>query len=249
MRQNQGAMKQPPFSFPSPPEALQRLFDALPKLPGLSGGLEALPEPPEWLRLELHNRLLLLLNHVLQQEPQAMERLRRQQGKPVQVQWGPFALKLQATAAGLLALAAPEAEPDLRIQLTERSPLALAQAALSGAKPALEIQGDVQLAAEVAWLFDNVRWDAEEDLSRLLGDAAAHRLVSGVRAGLAELKRFAEQAQTQAQGVGQALARGWRTPSPFGTYAGAAAPEPAPAPEASTPNPNRTGSGEPGASA
>jgi len=246
-------MKQPPFSFPPPPEALQRLFAALPKLPDFPGlpGLEALPEPPEWLRQELHKRLLLLLNHVLQQEPQAMERLRRQQGKVVQVQWGPFALKLQATPAGLLALAAPEAEPDLRIHLTERSPLALAQAALSGAKPALEIQGDVQLAAEVAWLFDNVRWDAEEDLSRLLGDAAAHRLLGAVQAGLAELKRFAEQAQTQVQGVGEALARGWRNPSTFGTYTGAAAPAPAPdaSPASPSPSPSPTGSGEPGAGA
>ncbi|MEW5886598.1 MAG: SCP2 sterol-binding domain-containing protein [Pseudomonadota bacterium] len=192
-------MKQPPFAFPPPPEARQRFLEALPKLPKLPAldalpaalpSLAALPEPPEWLRLELHNRLLLLLNHVLQQEPQAMERLRRQQGKAVQVQWGPFALELQATPAGLLALAAPERTPDLRIELTDPSPLALAQAALSGTKPALEIQGDVQLAAEVAWLFDNVRWDAEEDLSRLLGDALAHRLVSAVQAGLAELKRF-----------------------------------------------------------
>ena len=248
-------MKQPPFSFPPPPEALQRLFAALPKLPDFPGlpGLEALPEPPDWLRQELHNRLLLLLNHVLQQEPQAMERLRRQQGKAVQVQWGPFALKVQATAAGLLALAAPEAEPDLRIQLTERSPLALAQSALSGAKPALEIQGDVQLAAEVAWLFDNVRWDAEEDLSRLLGDAAAHRLLSAVQAGLAELKRFAEQAQTQVQGVGQALARGWRSPSAFGTYTGAGAtpaPDASPASPSPSPSPpSPTGSAKPGASA
>jgi len=240
-------MKQSPFTFPPPPEALQRFLEALPKLPALDAlpgalpSLAALPEPPEWLRLELHNRLLLLLNHVLQQEPQAMERLRRQQGKAVQVQWGPFALKLQATPAGLLALAAPERTPDLRIELTDRSPLALAQAALSGTKPALEIQGDVQLAAEVAWLFDNVRWDAEEDLSRLLGDAAAHRLVRGVQAGLAELKRFAEQGRAQVQGVGEALARGWRTPSAFGTYTGTA--DATPAPDTS-PSP-----GAPGASA
>lgn len=38
-------------------------------------------------------------------------------------------------------------------------------------KPAVSIEGDVQLAAEVAWLVDNLRWDVEEDLSRLIGDA------------------------------------------------------------------------------
>lgn len=176
-------MKQPPFSFPPSPEALQRWLAALPKPPDFP----SLPEPPEWLREELHNRLLLLLNHVLQQEPQAQERLRRQQGKTVQAQWGPCALKVQATAAGLLALAAPGGTPDLRIGLSASSPLALAQAALSGSKPALEIQGDVQLAAEVAWLFDHVRWDAEEDLARLLGDTVAHRLLSALQTGLAEL--------------------------------------------------------------
>ena len=60
-------MNKPPFSLP-PVELLQQLASRL-------------PAPPAWLRAELHNRLVLLLNHVLQQEPQAMDRLRRQQGK------------------------------------------------------------------------------------------------------------------------------------------------------------------------
>ncbi|MEO6625830.1 MAG: hypothetical protein ABIN37_13525, partial [Burkholderiaceae bacterium] len=34
--------------------------------------------------------------------------------------------------------------------------------------------GDVQLAAEVNWLVDHVRWDIEEDLARIVGDAPAH---------------------------------------------------------------------------
>jgi ubiquinone biosynthesis protein UbiJ len=38
----------------------------------------------------------------------------------------------------------------------------------------VRIEGDVQLAAEVNWLVDHVRWDMEEDLSRLMGDAPAH---------------------------------------------------------------------------
>lgn len=35
------------------------------------------------------------------------------------------------------------------------------------------------LAQELADLFGQLRWDAEEDLSRVLGDIAAHRLVTG----------------------------------------------------------------------
>jgi hypothetical protein len=40
----------------------------------------------------------------------------------------------------------------------------------------VRIAGDVQLAAEVQWLVDHVRWDLEEDLSRVIGDAPAHAM-------------------------------------------------------------------------
>ncbi|MDD2536003.1 MAG: hypothetical protein PHW78_05450 [Macromonas bipunctata] len=66
-------MNKPPFS--------------LPPLGGLQTLLDTLPPPPPWLQAELHNRLVLLLNHVLMQEPAATERLKRQCGKTVQVHW------------------------------------------------------------------------------------------------------------------------------------------------------------------
>lgn len=161
-------MTKPPFALPTPHD-LQNWVAALPTPPA----------PPEWLRTELQQRLVLLLNHVLQQEPAATDRLRRQQGKRMHVQWGAFELAVQATPAGLLAVCTDGITPDLRLQLAQTSPFDLAQTLLQGHKPAIDIQGDVQLAAEVAWLVDNVRWDLEEDLSRVLGDAAAHTLVSG----------------------------------------------------------------------
>ena len=37
-------------------------------------------QPPAWLVQEVQNRIVLSLNHVLQQEPQAMERLAKQSG-------------------------------------------------------------------------------------------------------------------------------------------------------------------------
>ncbi|MDV7402627.1 hypothetical protein RZS08_64995, partial [Arthrospira platensis SPKY1] len=98
----------------------------------------------------------------------------------MQVQWGVFELVLQATPAGLLTLCADGVTPDLRLQVTQTSPFELAQTLLQGDKPKVDIQGDVQLAAEVAWLVDHVRWDAEEDLSRLIGDAPAHTLVQAL---------------------------------------------------------------------
>jgi ubiquinone biosynthesis accessory factor UbiJ len=146
------------------------------------------PPPPVWLVGAVQNQVLLVLNHILQQEPQAMDRLRRQQGRVVAVRWDRFDMALQASPAGLLAMAMPGAEPDLRLTLTQ-APWALAQAVWSGDKPAVDIQGDVLLAAEVAWLFDNVRWDVEEDLSRWVGDAAAHQLVAGLKVVGATLQK------------------------------------------------------------
>ncbi len=146
--------------------------------------------PPDWVVDELQNRIVLFLNHVLMQEKAAQDRLRRQKGKPVKMQWGEFHLTLSPTAAGLLERAAPDVQPELRVTLTQTSPLALAQTVLAGDKPGVDIQGDVQLAAEVAWLVDNVRWDLEEDLSRFVGDAPAHTLTRFARSAAQAVKSF-----------------------------------------------------------
>lgn len=151
-------------------------------------------KPPEWMVDELQNRVVLFLNHVLMQEPQAQERLKRQKGKPVKVQWGEIHLTLAATPAGLLERPADGAAPELTVTLTQTSPFSLAQSVIAGEKPGVDIQGDVQLAAEVAWLVDNVRWDVEEDLSRFLGDAAAHTLVRMAGTAAQAVKAFVGRA-------------------------------------------------------
>ena len=46
-------------------------------------------QPPAWLVREIQNRIVLSLNHVLQQEPEAMERLKRQTGKAAQIEFAP----------------------------------------------------------------------------------------------------------------------------------------------------------------
>jgi len=147
-------------------------------------------QPPPWAVQEVQRRIVLLLNHVLMQEPEAMARLERQKGRVVLFHWREFEFKLQLTPAGLLDLAATETPSDLTLSVTETSPLALAQAALAGDKPAVRIEGDVQLAAEVNWLVDHVRWDLEEDLARIVGDAPAHGLAQAARNALATLRQW-----------------------------------------------------------
>ena len=146
--------------------------------------------PPAWAIEESHRRVVLLLNHVLQQEPQATERLARQKGRVIHAQWREFTFRVQATAAGLLDLADAEATPDLSLTITEDSPFEIAQAVMQGAKPSVRIEGDVQLAAEVNWLADHVRWDVEEDLSKIWGDAPAHMLMQTCRTVSQALQQF-----------------------------------------------------------
>ena len=146
--------------------------------------------PPDWAVEETQRRIVLLLNHVLMQEPQATERLARQKGRSMLVQWQAFSFKVMFTPAGLLDLAGTSATPDLVLTLTETSPVALAQSWVAGDKPAVRIEGDVQLAADVNWLSDHVRWDVEADLARIVGDVPAHLLVDGVRKLAAALSQF-----------------------------------------------------------
>ena len=55
----------------------------------------------------------------------------------------------------------------------------------------MQVQGDVQLAADINWLIDHVRWDIEADLARILGDVAAHMLVDGMQSMVRALRQFA----------------------------------------------------------
>ena len=162
-------------------------------MPGFLQSLLSKVRPPEWVVDEMQNRVVLFLNHVLMVEPQAQARLRRQMGKPVRVQWGEIHLTLSATAAGLLERPSGNAKPELSVTLTQTSPFDLVQSVIAGNKPGVDIQGDVQLAAEVAWLVDNVRWDIEEDLSRIMGDAAAHTLVRFARSAAEAIKGFVDR--------------------------------------------------------
>jgi ubiquinone biosynthesis accessory factor UbiJ len=147
-------------------------------------------QAPAWLIDEAQHRLVLLLNHVLMQEPEATTRLARLKSRVVRLQWRNFAMTLAATPAGLLELATNSKASDLSLQIVDDSPLLLVQTVLAGGKPPIKIEGDVQLAAELNWLADHVRWDIEEDLSRVLGDAPAHALTGVAKQIVAGLKSF-----------------------------------------------------------
>ncbi len=180
--------------------------------------------PPAWAVDEAQHRIVLLLNHILAQEKEATSRLARQKGQVIFVQWRFFAMKLVATPAGLLDLADPAAPADLTLSVTEESPIAIAQAVLRGDKPGVRIEGDVQLAAEINWLADHIRWDIEEDLSRVIGDVPAHMLGRAARGMAAALRPFVAGASSAAKGAGQGSGEPGSMSVPTGAQAPGAAP-------------------------
>jgi len=164
-------------------------------------------QPPPWLADEARHRLVLLLNHVLEREPQARIRLARLKGSVVHLRWGRLELRWVITAAGLLDLADGQGPaPDLVLSLDGQTPVQVARCLLEAQRPPVQVEGDVLLAAEVAWLAENLRWDLEEDLARLLGDVPAHALADATRRLLQALRSFvarpADPAAAGGQGVG-----------------------------------------------
>ena len=130
--------------------------------------------------------LAAALNHLLDSDSTLRARLAPFKGEVIELRAAPLPpLRLALTEGGRMEPAAEAAVPSLTIAI---GPGALA-AALRGEDHFLrqvEIAGNARLATEVMFLFRHLRWDAEEDLSRLLGDALAHR-VAGAARGLAAL--------------------------------------------------------------
>jgi ubiquinone biosynthesis protein UbiJ len=87
---------------------------------------------------------------------------------------------------------------DLQLRLDAANPALLLARIAAGEQPRVDVQGDAQFAADLSWLMDNLRWDVQDDLERLVGPAPAHEiarigrlLASGLRHDLRTLSGLA----------------------------------------------------------
>jgi len=121
------------------------------------------------------------LNHLLEAEPWARERLAPFAGDVLEVRAPPLPpLRFGIAADGRLDPAAPAAQPAMVVTLL---PDALA-AAVKGEDHLLrsiDVAGNARLAGEIMFLARHLRWDVEEDVAKFVGDVAAHRLVALAR--------------------------------------------------------------------
>ena len=124
----------------------------------------------------LNGLLVRALNHLVTGESWAGERLRAFAGQRVLIAGGPFPVHLGVTSDGLFEVAEEAGEPAVTITL----PADFAARLLvdrSSLFSAAKLAGSADFAETLAFVFRNLRWDAEDDLSRFVGDIAARRLV------------------------------------------------------------------------
>jgi ubiquinone biosynthesis protein UbiJ len=117
------------------------------------------------------------LNHLLAAEAWARDKLKPYAGQCVEFRAAPLpALCLQILDTGLLAGAAQDAAPNLVVTIGAGALPAMVQGEEALMRE-IKIEGSADLASAVQYLFRHLRWDFEEDLSRVVGDALAHRMV------------------------------------------------------------------------
>lgn len=148
------------------------------------------------------------LNHVLAQHPWAQARLTPFAGQAVVFRCAPFPdLRFGILESGLVEPAPDAVSPSLTVTL-QPAALALVLARDEAALKQIGIEGSAELTETVRALFADLSWDVEEDLSKLLGDALAHRLAAGGEAFL----RWQREAATR---LGENFAEYWKDEQPL----------------------------------
>ena len=143
------------------------------------------PDPRSNAGFRLRPPTAAALNHLLKGASWARERLRPFAGRIARFELAPFTVAFTILDSGEVADAPASSTPDVRFTLSPGIALRM----LGGDSDAWQkvaVAGDGALAREVLYIAHNLQWDVEEDLSRVIGDVAAHRLA--MAAG--ELRRW-----------------------------------------------------------
>ena len=137
------------------------------------------------------------INHVLGSEPWASTALAKHAGKTILLELPLGNLCFEISSAGLLNALKEADNPSLTLEVSSK---ALGELAASSgslreqAFKAVKLTGDADLAQLIGRLAGQLRWEYEEDLSRLVGDAPAHfavrqgkKFVSASRSAVSDL--------------------------------------------------------------
>lgn len=129
-----------------------------------------------------------ILNHILSQNDWMSSRLKKFHNKTILIKISELEFYFKINDQGLLVLAEKKENADASISMSTKS---FINQIISKKNKDITIQGDIDLAKEVSEILKKIKWDAEEDLSKIIGDVAANRVGSMSGKFLKESKRAA----------------------------------------------------------
>jgi len=147
------------------------------------------------------------VNHLLRGASWARDGLKPFAGRTARIEAVPFALALTVLESGEVAPAAADAVPGVTLRFTLGLLLRLA-ARDENAWREIDMAGDADFASAIHHVARNLRWDVEEDLSRVFGDIAAHRMAETGKT----IRRWGEQA---ADNTARSFAEYWTEEQPL----------------------------------
>ena len=132
------------------------------------------------------------INHVLINEHWARAKLLAFDGQTARIEVQGLTISLAITSAGLFASATHAIQPpEVIIYLPDNTLAKVIGGEVSAVFAAARISGSADLAEALAFIFRNLKWDAEADLAGLLGDITAKRAMSALTGFIAWQKSAA----------------------------------------------------------
>ncbi|MFC5431015.1 SCP2 domain-containing protein [Paraburkholderia denitrificans] len=123
------------------------------------------------------------VNHLLARESWARDRLAPYAGKTARLSCPPVVLTLLVQPDGYLA-AVDEHDAqhaDVALSLPASAFSSFVQGGQASVMKHVKIEGDAEFAQVIGKLAEHLRWEPEEDLAKLIGDAGAWRIASLAR--------------------------------------------------------------------
>jgi ubiquinone biosynthesis protein UbiJ len=127
------------------------------------------------------------INHLLAPESWARDKLAAHAGKVALLDAGVLTVRLKVTADGMVQTAAHDDTPNVTIRV-KLADLPLIAQNRERAFSYVKVEGDADFANAISQLSQSLKWEAEEDLSKWVGDIAATRIVAGARAAFDTVK-------------------------------------------------------------
>lgn len=116
---------------------------------------------------------LIVINHILSQNDWMGTKLKNFKGKNILIKISELEMFFKVNDEGLLVLNDEKVLPDASILMTLNS---FFNQIINKKNKDITIQGDIDLAKEVSEALRKIRWDVEEDLSKIIGDIAANKV-------------------------------------------------------------------------